>query len=335
MVVTDLVVQPAKLDDTVEIVQLSKPNNVYYASVINHKSLAAFEQLEETLFENKEQGCKCITELTSESNLLKASLALSHARRVAIAIFSQTDHHTHHGLIGILAICKALVTLGKEATLIVSNEEDKKLYDLCIEHMVEIGAFEACAAPTVIVVQETIKNSSILACDCILAIGRNYLHIAHFSLKSNESSQPFDQMFKTAYQNPYVTFIALMGEESDKRRHGDIHTNCDIVKNSSTTTLSSSETATNTVFQADYTISSDCGGYALAYGLYIASTSPFHWRYRNYAINAERPPLFCPHDFLPSTEQVSLCMYVIMYVHVNQLLLISGLCMIQQNNNYY
>ncbi len=47
--------------------------------------------------------------------------------------------------------------------------------------------------------------------------------------------------------------------------------------------------------------------YALAGGLYVASTSPYHWRYKNYSINSHQQPQFSVDDFIPTNDQVGVC----------------------------
>lgn len=50
---------------------------------------------------------------------------------------------------------------------------------------------------------------------------------------------------------------------------------------------------------------SNWGGYALSLGLYLVSSCPLHWRYRNRGISSESPPSFSISQFLPSPENVS------------------------------
>ena len=310
MFITDTKPSPIKLDDTVEIVQLSKLTDPFFASVINKKSLPTFGALEQALLDDP--GKKGVAHLFQKSDLLKATLALSHAHSVAVTtgfpvctefeVKEETD-----GLPGALAICQALVALDKEVTLIV-DEGREKLYSSCVEHMVEIGAFQA---GSIVVVpfkeaKEKMKDnppSSPPVYDCLLAIeraGRNS-HGTYCSMKGKDISQyvqPIDELFEMARQNPHITTIGI-GDGGNELGMGKVYDS--IVKN-----IPLGETIGCCV-SADFLIAagvSNWGGYALACGLYIASNSPFHWRYRNRAVNADQPPQFSVHKFLPTAEQV-------------------------------
>ena len=311
MFITDVKVEPKDLEDTVEIVQLSRPNDAYFASVINHKSLPFFEVLERALLDDP--GKRGIAHLFQKSDLLKATLALSHARTVAVTtgfpactefdVKEETD-----GLPGALAVCQALITLGKEVTLIV-DEGSEKLYNSCVEHLVGTGAFEA-GKLTVIPFEkakERLQQSSSPSppvYNCLLAIeraGRN-CRGTYCSMKGKDISQyvqPVDELFEMARQNPHVTTIGI-GDGGNELGMGKVYDS--VVKN-----IPLGETIACNV-SADYLVVSgvsNWGGYAVAGGLYVASSSPFHWRYRNHAINADQPPQFNLHKFLPTTEQVS------------------------------
>jgi len=52
MYIADIKLSPTMLDDTVEVVQLSRPTAPYFASVIDRKSLPTFEALELALLDD-------------------------------------------------------------------------------------------------------------------------------------------------------------------------------------------------------------------------------------------------------------------------------------------
>ena len=313
MFICDFKFEPVVLDDTAEIVQLSRPNAAYFASVINHKSLPVFEELEKALLDDP--GKRGVSHLFQKSDLLKATLSLSHARSVAVTtgfpictefeVKEETD-----GLPGALAVCQALVSLNKKVSLIV-DDSAVKIYSSCVQQMVEIGALKADSISIVSFKQAKEKmqkvndssSSNSPAYDCLLAIeraGRNSRG-AYCTMKGRDISQfiePVDELFELALQNPHITTVAI-GDGGNELGMGKVYDS--VVKN-----IPLGETIACSV-PSDFLIAagvSNWGGYALACGLYVASSSPVHWRYRNFSINADKPPLFDVHKFLPTAEQV-------------------------------
>ena len=310
MFIADIKLSPTMLDDTVEIVQLSRPSAPYFTSVINRKSLPTFEALEQALLDDP--GKRGVAHLFQKSDLLRATLALSHAHSVAVTtgfpvctefeIKEETD-----GLPGALAVCQALVTFGKDVTLVV-DEGREKLYTSCVEHMVEVGALQAGSVAVIPFkeAKEKMKDapsSSPPVYGCLVAIeraGRNS-HGTYCSMKGKDISQyveSIDELFEMAQQNPHITTISI-GDGGNELGMGKVYDS--VVKN-----IPLGETIGCDV-SADFLMAagvSNWGGYALACGLYVASSSPFHWRYRNHAINADQSPQFDVHKFLPTAEQV-------------------------------
>ena len=310
MYIADIKFSPTMPDDTVEVVQLSRPTAPYFASVINRISLPTFEALELALLDDP--GKRGVAHLFQKSDLLKATLALSHSRSVAVTtgfptctefeVKEETD-----GLPGALAVCQALVTLGKEVTLVV-DEGREKLYTSCVEHMVEVGALQA-GSVAVMPFKEAKKkmkdapSSSPPVYDCLVAIERAGLnsHGSYCTVKGKDVSQyvePIDELFEVAQRNPHITTVGV-GDGGNELGMGKVYDS--VVKN-----IPLGETIACCV-SADFLIAagvSNWGGYALACGLYVGSGSPFHWRYRNHTINADQPPQFDVHRFLPTAEQV-------------------------------
>lgn len=312
MFITDVKAEPKDLDDEIEIIQLSRRNDPYYASVISHNSLPIFEALEQLLLDDTEK--KGVAHLFQKCDLLKAVLALSHARTVAVTTgfpvcteFDVTEET--NGPPGALAVCQALLSLGKNVTLII-NERRENLYVCCVKHMVDIGAIKG-GSLAVIPFEKAKKKlqqnstSSTPVYDCLLSInrpGRNH-YGTYCSIEGEDIShyvQPIDELFEVAQQNPHISTIGI-GDNGNELGLGRVYSS---IVNS----ISLGETIACSV-SVDYLIVagvSDWGGYAVACGLYVASNSPYHWRYRNYAISADQPPQFDLHKFLPTTDQVRL-----------------------------
>lgn len=322
MFITDVKVEPKILDDSAVIVQLSQPADAYFASVINHKSLAVFEELERLLLDDP--GRRGVAHLFQKSDLLKATLSLSHSRSVAITtgypactefdIKEETD-----GLPGALAICRALITLCKEVTLVV-DEDRESLYRSCVEYAVEIGTLEGDSLAVVSFekAKERLQqvddscSTSRSAYDCLIAIeraGRNERG-TYCTMKGQDISkfvQPVDQLFDMARKNPHIATIGI-GDGGNELGMGKVYDS--VVKN-----IPLGETIACSV-AADYLIAagvSNWGGYALACGLFVASSSPVHWRYRNGAIDADHPPKVDINKFLPTADQVRTRLIKFMY----------------------
>lgn len=314
MFITDVKAEPKDLDDEIEIIQLSRTNDAYYASVINHNSLPIFEGLEQVLLDDTEE--KGIAHLFQKSDLLRAVLALSHARTVAVTTgfpvrteFDVTEKI--NGPPGALAVCQALLSLGKDVTLIV-DERRENLYISCVKHMVDIGAIKSGTLAVIPFekAKKKLQQNSTLSTpvyDCLLSInrpGRNR-YGTYCSIKGEDISryvQPIviDELFEMAQQNPHITTIGI-GDSGNELGMGRVYGS--VVKK-----ISLGETIACSV-SVDYLIVagvSNWGGYAVACGLYVAANSPFHWRYRNYAVSADQPPQFDLHKFLPTTDQVRL-----------------------------
>lgn len=312
MFITDVQLQPKELDDTIEIVQLSRPNDAYFASVINHNSLSAFDKLEKALLDDP--GKRGVAHLFQNSDLLKATLSLSHAKSVAVTtgfpvctefdVKEETD-----GLPGALAVCQALVCLGKEVTLIVDKDAES-VYKSCVEHAVEIGAFGAEKVTVVtfekakeLMTKDSTSSSPVY--DCLVAIERAGPNSsgAYCTMKGRDISkhvQPIDELFEIAQRNPHITTIGI-GDGGNEVGMGKAYDS--VVKNIPLGKTIACRVSTDFLIAAGV---SNWAGYALACGLYVASLSPVHWRYRHHGINADQPPTLDVNKFLPTAEQVSL-----------------------------
>ena len=224
------------------------------------------------------------------------------------------------GLPGALAICQALLCLGKEVTLIV-DRSNATLFNLCADYMTSIGGLKS-KLPVLLLenVKEMVpKSSSEPLFDCLLAIervGRNK-NGRYLSMKGNNVSDyvdPVDTLFEEALSNPLVTTIGI-GDGGNELGMGKV-----------------GEAVRKHIPDGNEIgcmVSSDCllaagvsnwAGHALATGLYAVSSCPLHWRYRNHGINAETPPTLDINDFINtetvSAQATSLRVFIYMCVHV-------------------
>ena len=261
MFMSDVEVKPVALDDTVEIIQISRPGCDFYASVINTKSLITFEALEKVL-----QSEEPASGISPHSDLLEATLTLSHAKNVLITYRSEPHSGICQDALGVLVLSKALLTLGKTVTLVV-NEQSKMLFGVCIDYMVEIRALTPVVLPTIVVDSDRSDTSTL---DCNVAINKCHRH-QHLTLHAQSTST--------------TATIAVSGS----------------------LTATSRNEPQDKAGTPDFVVAAKsyvAGGFALSCGLYVVSTSPYHWRYKNFAINVEKQPPFCVQDFLPLSEQV-------------------------------
>ena len=213
------------------------------------------------------------------------------------------------GLPGALAVCQALLCLGKEVTLIV-DVSNATLFNLCADFMTSIGGLKSKI--TVLLLEnarELIQQEEDASAsdsspyfDCLLAIervGRNK-DGAYRSMKGHNISEyvdPIDSLFEEAQRNPLVTTIGI-GDGGNELGMGKVF---EAVREH----IPSGEKI-GCVVPSDCLIAagvSNWAGHALAAGLYAVSTCPLHWRYRNQGIDAETPPQRDLNDFV-NTEQV-------------------------------
>lgn len=293
---------------SVEICQLSRDGDSYFASVIEEKVKDLFLQLEAIVLDDK--GNRGIRHLYEKLETMRAALSLSHSNKVAVTtgfpvnidcpVKEETD-----GLPGALSICQALLALGKETTLI-SDGKSQSLYESCVEYGVSIGALKT-KIPVISFekAKELYESSSKEQppFDCLVAIERagRAKDGSYRSMKAVDISQfvdPIDDLFVAASSDRHITTICI-GDGGNELGMGKVYRQ--VVNN----IPNGERIACSTV--ADFVIAagvSNWGGYALSAGLYLVSTSPTHWRYKNHGINAEKPPPLSVSDFLPTPEQV-------------------------------
>ena len=290
-----------------KVVRISRSSAPFFASILNEKTSQLFPKLEQILLEDP--GHRGVQHLFQETDLLCATLALSHAKRVAIIIGfpclmefevkEETD-----GLPGALAICQALQCLDKSVTLI-TNAGSRVLYQSCVDHIVKSGGLKH--EVDVVTLEEPKKlevgGKGNPTFDCYLAIervGRNK-NGAYITAKNKDISKlvdPIDDLFEAAQTHPLVTTIAI-GDGGNELGMGKSYEA--LKKHNPNGEL------LGCVVGCDFLIAagvSNWGGYAIAAGLYAVSTCPLHVRYRNQGINAESPPELDITEFV-NTEQVT------------------------------
>ena len=300
----------ARPSPSVEICQLSRDGDPYFASVIEEKAKDVFLTLETAILDDP--GDRGIRHLYNQFELMKASLSLSHSNKVAIVtgfpvnldfpVKEETD-----GLPGALSICQALLALGKETTLI-SDEKSLSLYESCVDHALSIGALKAkipvISCKKAIKVYES-SSKEHPSFDCLVAIERagKTKDGTYRSMKAVDVTpyvSPIDNLFVAAGANPQVKTICI-GDGGNELGMGKVYNQ--VVNNIPDGQTIACSTVTDFVIAAGV---SNWGGYALSAGLYLASFSPTHWRYRNHGINADCPPPLSVADFVPTPEQVGL-----------------------------
>ncbi len=255
MFVADRKQEQKGLGDPVKVVALNKTGSEYFASVINQQSLAVFEDIPRILGSKK---------VDSDYSLLRVSLILSHANKVVLA-YTPTTGCQQSAVLGIMAVCQALLTLGKGVNLVV-NDADQGLFDVAVVNcLTTVNAFQSNGLSVLSVTKITRDN--IPAFDCLLTIEAQYNII--------------QECFEIAQKSPHINVVALNSTEGICTPVG-AEPECTVVSESVSTSA-----------------------YALTGGLYAASTSPCHWRYKNFSINPSKPSHFNVNDFIPTDEQVS------------------------------
>lgn len=302
MFVTDIQPEPKKDICEISVVDLSRPGQPFFASVLEMKSVDVLRKMEKALLDDP--GKRGIIHLYQELDLLRAVLSLSHASRVAVTtgfpvhmelkVKEETD-----GLPGALSICQALVALDKEAVLI-ADDGNVTLFESCVSHVISLGGLKSPV--------EVIPYSRALEMckdgppwDCLVAIERAG-RARDGTYRTMEATQvsvdPVDDIFVMAQSNPLVSTISI-GDGGNELGMGKVYEQ--VVKHIPHGATIASETV------ADFVVASgvsNWAGYAVSLGLFLVSSSPVHWRYRNHGVDADHTPKFDVNDFIPTMEQV-------------------------------
>ncbi|NXV77976.1 GLUCM protein, partial [Atlantisia rogersi] len=241
-------------------------------------------------------GDRGIVHLQRQGELLKACLALSHARSVLITTgfpthFTYEPPEENDGPPGALAIAAILQALEKEVAM-VTDQRAMNLNGKIMEEAVRLGILKR-PIPLLTYQRESADSALMFLCengnpqrprfDHLVAIERagmaadgNYYNARKVNIK--HLVDPIDELFLAAQTIPGVTTTGVgdggnelgMGKVKDAvKKHiknGDVIA-CDV--------------------EADFTVVagvSNWGGYAIACALYILSTCEIHERYLRKAV---------------------------------------------------
>ena len=304
MFITDVRAGPECDAADVEIVQLSRPGQPYFASAVDSRSAEIFLHLEQSLLDDP--GKRGVAHLYQKSDLLKAVLSLSHANRVAVTtgfpvhidleVKEETD-----GIPGALSICQALLALKKEVVLL-ANGQSVKLFESCVDQA-NLGSQVKVIACSRAVEMWKAAEASSPPWDCLVAIERaGRGKDGHYRTMRGicVSMDPVDDIFVMAQTNPRVSTVAI-GDGGNELGMGKVYDQ--VVKH----ICKGNEIAS--VVAVDFLIASgvsNWAGYAVSLGLYLVSSSQVHWRYRNHGLlPANHAPQFDLNNFLPAPMQVN------------------------------
>ena len=243
--------------------------------------------------------------LTQDSDLLKATLSLSHATRVAVTTGFPCHAHLEvkeetDGLPGALAVCHALLLLDKQVIL-VADAGNAALFQSCVDHMVSIGGLKSSIPVLSFGEAKELwykaSDSSRPPFDCFLAIervgkNRKGTYLAMKGTNISPYVDPVDTLFEEAQKSPLVTAIAI-GDGGNELGMGKVY---EAIKRH----IPLGEEI-GCVVGGDRVIASgvsNWAGHALAAALCVVSSCPLHWRYRNRGVNTETPPIWDIDDFM-------------------------------------
>ena len=253
-----------------------------------------------------------------ESDLLRATLALSHSSTVAVTTGNPTLPQYEvkegtDGLPGALALAQALLNLGKTVSLIV-DRSNATLFNLVADYASSIGGSVRSRVEIVLLesVRERWERGEV--CDSLVAIGRvgrnkSGAYLSRNGADISEFVDPIDSLFDEALVDRRVTTVAVAstGNEIGGGVRGD-EGGCEGVS----------------VVRGDCVVAAgvaNWAGHALAAGLYAVSRCPLHWRYRNRGVDAETPPTLEINDFINSERVGRVCVCVCVRCVVCALLL--------------
>ena len=176
MFISDFKPEPQSIADGIDVFQLSRPCDPYFASILEEKSVNILSNLEKSLQEDHEGSGHA-------SDLVRAVLALSHASRVAIVAGFKTNLKDF--LPGLISICQALLTLDRKVTLIAGGES-AQLLSSYISHATSLGIL-GCQIEIMAISEATEKwEASLADCrpqwDCLVALGDGLHCHAFFTL---------------------------------------------------------------------------------------------------------------------------------------------------------
>ena len=285
--------------EVVEVVQ-----QPFFASVLESNLLDLFSKIEEVILDDP--GKRGVSHLFQKSDLLKSVLLLSHADKVAVTtgfpvredqeVKEETD-----GLPGAISICQALLSLDKQVSLLC-DDSVLRLYQSCVDHVTSLRALKSTIA--VLPYSEALRlvsKSNDPPWNVLVAIeraGRNK-HGNHCSMTGRTVAvDPMDDLFITLGSHPLVNTIGI-GDGGNELGMGKVYDS--VVQHIPNGEVIACKTSCDCVIAAGV---SNWAGLAVALGLYVVARSPAHWRYRNYALDADSPPDWDLDAFVSTDEQV-------------------------------
>ncbi len=308
MFIADTKAERKIFTDTIQVVQLSRPQDPYFASIIGSKTVAILSQLEKSLLDDP--GERGIAHLSVESDFMKSVLSLSHSKSVLIttgfpANVDLPQKQETDGICGALSMCQALLALGKQVSL-VSDQSTRSILERCVQKMVSLGALTSNVSVLSFENAKKLMEASPKDCpvyDCLVAIERagRSADGTYRTMNKKDISvfvDPIDDLFLYATSNQLVSTIGI-GDGGNELGMGKVREK--VSKSINFGDIIACHTPTDYLIAAGI---SDWAGYAISVGLYAVSQCPIHWRYTCRAINAEAPQPFNSSEFLPSNEQV-------------------------------
>jgi len=304
MLITDQPARPTPVAVDIEIVELVQ--QPFFVSVLETDLLDLFSKMEKVILDDP--GRRGVAHLFQKSDLLKSVLLLSHADKVAVTtgfpvreeeeVKEETD-----GLPGAISICQALQALNKEVSLLC-DDSTVRLYQSCADHMIGLGALKSTIK--VLSYSEAlhlVNKSKDPPWDVLVAIeraGRNK-HGSHCSMTGRTVVvDPMDDIFITLGSHPLVSTIGI-GDGGNELGMGKVYDS--VIRHIPNGEVIACKTSCDFVIAAGV---SNWAGLAVALGLYVVSRSPAHWRYRNYALDADSPPDWTLESFVSTDEQVTI-----------------------------
>ncbi|XP_034713569.1 D-glutamate cyclase, mitochondrial isoform X2 [Etheostoma cragini] len=272
-------------------------HNPLLYSLASQRAVAKIRQLEMIIGEDP--GQRGIRALFVQDELLRSSLALSHAFSVAITTGFPT-HYMHSppdetdGPPGAIAMATMLLSLGKQVTL-VTDRRALEMNQAIIDEAVRTGVLKT-AIPLVTFEDNGPDSALHFLChhgdpskpryDHLVAIERsgragdgNYYNMRGINIK--HLVDPIDNLFIAAKDLPGITTTGI-GDGGNELGMGNLK--------EKVTTLMPNGGLIACDVPADYAITagvSNWGGYAVACGLYLLHTCPSHQRYRKKGLGLE------------------------------------------------
>uniref|UniRef100_A0A8D0C8Z1 D-glutamate cyclase, mitochondrial n=1 Tax=Salvator merianae TaxID=96440 RepID=A0A8D0C8Z1_SALMN len=272
-------------------------NPVHY-TIVSEAAVQKIRYLEDMVGEDP--GDRGVKHLCTQDELLKASLAISHAQSVLITTgfpthFKYDPPEENDGPPGAVAMAAMLKALGKNV-VIVTDQRALNLNKTIIKEAVEQGILET-AIPVISYHSDSAASAVLFLCEDgnpekprfnhLIAIERagmaadgNYYNARKINIK--HLVDPIDELFLAAQTIPGITTTGI-GDGGNELGMGKVkETVKKLIKNGDVIACD---------VEADFTVVagvSNWGGYAVACALYIINTCEIHDRYLRKAVGFPR-----------------------------------------------